>query len=99
MTIDLTKKASEELKKFLESKDALGGSFRIYISGMGWGGPTFGIALDEPKDGDEVVEVEDFKFLLDEDMVGNFSNFKVDYSNSWLRRGFQVSAGGGGSNC
>lgn len=35
MTIDLTKKASEELKKFLESKDALGGSFRIYISGMG----------------------------------------------------------------
>jgi len=35
MTIDLTKKASEELKKFLESKNALSESFRIYIAGMG----------------------------------------------------------------
>jgi len=55
--------------------------------------------LDEQKYGDEVIKVDEFTFLLDEDMRLNFSDFNIDYSNNWLRRGFQVRAGGGGSSC
>ena len=93
MSIEITQLAQEELRKVLESKNNFNRSLRIYIAGMGWGGPSFGIALDEQKDGDEVVKIDDFTFLLDKDMMNNFSDFNIDYSNNWLRRGFQVRAG------
>lgn len=97
MNIKLTELAQEELRKQLQSKDNR--SLRLYVAGMGWGGPTFGIALDEQKDGDEVIKVDDFTFLLDEDMRANFDDFNIDYSNNWLRRGFNIRAGRGGSSC
>ncbi len=99
MNIEITQLAQEELRKVLESKNNLDRPLRLYIAGMGWGGPTFGIALDEQKEGDEVIKSDGFTFLLDEDMKNNFSDFSIDYSNNWLRRGFQVSAGRGGSSC
>mgnify|MGYP001944886059 CR=1 FL=1 len=99
MSIEITQLAQEELRKVLESKNNLDRPLRLYIAGMGWGGPTFGIALDEQKEGDEVIKVDEFTFVLDEDMKNNFSDFNIDYSNNWLRRGFQVSAGRGGSSC
>ena len=99
MSIEITELAQEELKKVLESKNNSNKPLRLYIAGMGWGGPTFGIALDEQKDGDEVIKVDEFTFLLDEDMKNNFNDFSIDYSNNWLRRGFQVRAGRGGSSC
>ena len=99
MNIEITQLAQEELRKVLESKNNLDRPLRLYIAGMGWGGPTFGIALDEQKEGDEVIKVDEFTFVLDEDMKNNFSDFNIDYSNNWLRRGFQVSAGRGGSSC
>lgn len=99
MSIELTQIAQEELRKVVESKNNLNRSLRIYIAGMGWGGPSFGIALDEQKEGDKVVKIDDFTFLLDEDMTNNFNDFNIDYSNNWLRKGFQVSAGRGGSSC
>lgn len=99
MDIKLTQLAEEELTKYLESKNEQDKALRIYIAGIGWGGPNFGIALDEQKDGDEVVKVDDFTFLLDEGIVNNFSDFTIDYSNNWLRRGFQVISGRESSHC
>lgn len=99
MSIEITQEASKELRKFLEKKHDINKYLRIYVAGFGWGGPSFGIALDEQKDEDEVIKVDDFTFLLDADMVNNFSDFTIDYSNSWLRKGFQVNAGRGGPSC
>ena len=89
MVIDLTNRASEELKKILESKktDKL---LRIYIAGYGWGGPTFGIALDEHKEGDTEIKVDDFVFLTDDVLQENFQKFTIDYNDGWLRKGFTV---------
>lgn len=99
MNIKLTDIAQEELKKVVDSRKNTNKDLRIYIQGMGWGGPSFGIALDEPKDEDQVIEIDNLKFLLDRDMVNNFSEFIIDYSNNWLRRGFYVTADRGGSQC
>ena len=98
MKINLTEKAQEELKKVLKSKD--NGKFvRIYIAGFGWGGPSFGLALDELKEGDSKVEAGEFTFILEEHLVEAFKGFIIDYTNNWLRRGFFVTADREGSNC
>ncbi|GFN36551.1 hypothetical protein TXYLGN1_23380 [Tepidimicrobium xylanilyticum] len=36
------------------------------------------------------VEVDDYTFLIEEDLAENFGSFTIDYSNNWLRRGFTV---------
>lgn len=89
MTIDLTQKASEELVKVMESKNS-NKPLRIYIAAYGWGGPTFGLALDEHKEGDSETKVGDFTFLIEKGLTEDFSKFTIDYSDNWLRRGFTV---------
>ncbi len=61
MKIELTETAQEELKKVLESRKD-NKPLRIYIAGYGWGGPSFGLALDEPKEGDASVNIGEYTF-------------------------------------
>ena len=99
MNINVTNKANEELEKYLKSKDLKDHPFRIYISGFGWGGPSFGIALDEQKDGDKVQKIDQLTFLVEEDLTEAYGSFTVDYSDSWFNKGFNVIPDTGGSTC
>ena len=38
-----------------------------------------------------MVEVDDFKFVVEKDILNEYSNFNIDYSNNWLRKGFYVT--------
>ena len=87
----------EELKKVVKEKSNK--SLRIYIAAFGWGGPSFGLALDEQKEGDAKTEAGDFTFLLEEELVDNFDAFTIDYSDNWLKKGFSVVPDKGGSTC
>ena len=89
MVIDVTDKAKEKLSALLLEKET-DKSLRIYIAGYGWGGPTFGIALDEHKEGDTEIKVDDFVFLTDDVLQENFQKFTIDYNDGWLRKGFTV---------
>lgn len=42
---------------------------RIKISSYGWGGPSFGIALDEQREDDVVYELKGVKFAASEDIA------------------------------
>lgn len=57
-----------------------------------------GLVLDEQKESDKVFEEVGIKFIVGEDL-DQFEGFDVDYSNSFLRKGFTVSIMGftGGS--
>ena len=98
MKIDVTDVARNELKKLIEEKKTEQ-SLRIYIASYGWGGPTFGMSLDEAKDGDEIIKDNDFEFVLEEDLTSNYGKFTVDYSDNWLRRGFNVIPDRVGAGC
>lgn len=89
MKIDLTEKANEELEKLMKSKDEKK-PLRIHVASYGWAGPSFGLALDEQKEGDSVTEVDGYTFVVEEDLLDVFSGFTIDYSDSWLKRGFNV---------
>ena len=90
MKIDITNTAKEELVKVLANKKNENKLLRIYIAGYGWGGPSFGLALDELKDDDIQVVEGEFKFVLEDLLTENFGSFTVDFSDNWLRRGFSV---------
>lgn len=89
MKVNITDIAKEQLKKTLSSRKD-NKPLRIYIASYGWGGPSFGLALDELKDGDATYKVDDFTFIMEDYLAEEFNSFTIDYSNNWVRRGFSV---------
>lgn len=99
MKISVTDKASEMIKKSIKDKEIKDTNVRIYISGMGWGGPTFGIALDEQKANDFAQIYEDINYIVEKDLIEQFGSFEIDFVKGFLSKGFQVRPKVGGSNC
>jgi len=56
------------------------------------------LALDEPKDTDNVYDVEGFRYVIDKDFMERVKPVKIDY----MTMGFKVSSSidfGSGSGC
>lgn len=93
MLINVSEKAKDKLKEILSEEDT-DKSLRLYIAGYGWAGPSFGMALDEPKDQDLKIEAGGFKFLVEEDLGHLYNNLSVDYNDRWLKKGFIIGPEG-----
>lgn len=72
---------------------------RIYVSGVGWGGPVFGIALDDAKENDYVENKEAFNVSIEKDLIETFKGFTIDFIESWAGKRFYVTPAIGGSTC
>ena len=98
MVIDLTSEAVVKLEELLATKE--GEKFlKIFVASYGWGGPSFGLALEEPKEDEEVIKSGDFNFVMEKDLADSYGKFTVDYSDNWMRRGFSIIPDRGGSTC
>ena len=58
MKITLPESAVNTLKDILQDNQDRPQTIRVYFAGIGWGGPSFGIALDEQKGSDVAYEIE-----------------------------------------
>lgn len=59
----ITNRATTEIKKIFTENNA--SSLRIYIAGMGWGGPRLGMVLEEPQKNDVVKDINGIKMAFD----------------------------------
>lgn len=66
MKVNASKEVLETLKNSLKSEGK--NAVRFEMTGFGWGGPTFGIVLDEQKEKDSVYETDGVKFAAEEDI-------------------------------
>lgn len=93
--------AKEQLDQHFDGKDKE--PIRIYMA-SGCGGPRLGLALDNQKDGDQVLDVDGYTFLVEsalfeegKPMTVNFDpqmGFAIESSIK-----FPESKGGGCSSC
>jgi len=90
MNINITKKALVEIKKVFTEKNTTSKKIRIFLAGIGWGGPTFNLALDEQKENDEIYSEDYVDFIADKNLIEQYRGFKIDYSNFFLQRGFSI---------
>ena len=81
MEIRMTDAAAGYLENEIKSKKPESG-IRIFVAGIGWAGPSFGLALDEQKDTDNVYEVKGFKILFDKEESDYTKGFEIDYRKS-----------------
>ena len=90
MEINVTENASRQLENLYHRNSKSNKKFRIMVSGIGWRGPRFGIALDEQNDNDITQSVDNLYFIIDKRLANEFQAFNIDYSNFFLNRGFHI---------
>jgi len=65
---------------------------RIFFKGYGWGGPRWGLTLDElKKDYDIIQESNGIKIVYDNNIASELGSLIIDYSDKWYNRGFYIS--------
>ncbi len=90
MLINITDTAAEQLTNMLKEQGESTKKIRIMITGVGWAGPRFGIALDEQKEDDRSFTKDDFEFILDQRLANYSDSLTIDYRDSFLSKGFKI---------
>ena len=90
--ISITSKAAEEFKAFSKKEGKNGSGLRVFIAGMGCGGPQYGMAFEEKaKDGDIIVETEGVKIYVDKGFESFFDGATIDYQETDFGAGFLIT--------
>lgn len=87
MKVTLDKNAILTLKNILKDKDLENTKVRIYFAGIGWGGPSFGLALDEQKSDDKTCTVEGINFIMSEYDYNQYGDIAIYHTGF----GFKIS--------
>ena len=96
MKIKVTDRATEEILSSVGERTT---DVRILVKGYGWGGPVFGIALDEQTENDYAMKIGDQNFVVENELIDVYQGFEIDFQDNWFSKGFTVRATYGGSSC
>ena len=58
----------------------------------GGGGPSFGMAFDKPRNGDQVVQVDGFSIVVDDLSAEMLNGAKIDFVQDLNASGFKITA-------
>lgn len=89
MEVKVTSNAALALKEKLNPNNINQG-VRVKITGIGWGGPRFGLVLDEPSKSDNIYESNGIKVMFDRETSKYTNGFTIDYKKSFFGNRFVV---------
>jgi HesB-like selenoprotein len=104
MKVTLPETAVNTLKDILKDNQDRPNNIRVYFAGIGCGGPSFGIALDEQKDDDLEYDIDGLHFIMSSDDFDKYGDIVIEDTGY----GFRVApenlpddggCGGGCSGC
>ncbi|MGI5829052.1 MAG: HesB/IscA family protein [Bradymonadia bacterium] len=92
--LNITPSAIEELRKLHAQASNGDGNkcIRLYLAGVGHDGLDWGMALDAIEEGDSSCECEDFRVVIEEELLNLLGGVKVDYVNEDDESGFKIDA-------
>lgn len=75
----ITDEARDFIKQVLVQNSKNG--IRLYFSGYGWGGPSIGLALDEPELEDKLLFINEIQVALDRDLEEYTVDLVLDFDH------------------
>ena len=84
--VEVTEEAAKQISEYFKGKEVT--PIRIFLNAGGWGGPSLAMALDEPKDSDNVFDVNGFQFIMEKEFYEKAQPVKVDF----LGYGFKIDS-------
>ena len=104
--VEITEIAARKLKEVMAKQKRENSFLRLFIAGYGWGGPSFGMALDESKKpNDDVYEAHGVTIVVDKRFAKYLEGAVINYIESEYGSGFQIKTpnqpdcGSGCSSC
>lgn len=89
--VQVTERAAKELKKILKAENKEDYGIKLYISGIGCSGPSYGMALAEsPEEDERVIEVNGVKFFISEQIEAYLEGYQIDFIESEYGSGFTI---------
>lgn len=104
--VTITELAAQKVKEVLAEQNKENSLLRLYLVGVGCGGPNFGMALDDAKTEDDILEEEHgISILIDKKLSNYLEGATIDYIESANGGGFEIrtpkaaNGGGCGGDC
>ncbi|SVD99592.1 uncharacterized protein METZ01_LOCUS452446 [marine metagenome] len=89
LTISISPEAAEHVTRFAESSGKPGSNLRVAVKGGGCSGMTYILDIvDEPKDGDKVIEDSGLKLYVDKKSYVFLAGTVLEYSGGLNGKGF-----------
>lgn len=90
--INLSDRAAAELKGLMEEQSKAESALRVWVSGGGCSGLSYGMALDdaEPEEGDVVLSDKGIKIYVDSLSLRYMTGAVVEYVDDTLGGGFKI---------
>ena len=88
--ISLTERAARRINEIMGGEPS-GSMLRISVNGGGCSGFQYALALDERRDDDHVFEVSGIRLLVDPASMQYVDGSTVDFTESFMGSGFEVS--------
>ncbi|HBZ54897.1 MAG TPA: hypothetical protein DEO88_05790 [Syntrophobacteraceae bacterium] len=96
--LTVSESALEQIAAYFKGKDV--SPIRIFLNHGGCSGPSLGLALDDPKETDETIKVNDFTFTVDKALLQQVQPVNIDFRQYGFKIDCSVDFGGGcGSSC
>ena len=99
--VRITELAAQKVKEVLKAQNKENALLRLYLVGTGCSGPSFGMALEETKTEDDIIDEEyGVSVLIDIKLSIHLEGAVIDYVESNNGGGFEIrtakTANGGG---
>ncbi len=89
--ITLTSSAAEHLHKVMTDKGLESHALRVFVSGGGCSGLSYGMTFAEgPEMGDQIFEMDSVKVVVDPGSIQYLSGAEIDYVDSLMGGGFRI---------
>lgn len=91
LMISLTDSAVKQLQVLVTEKEEFSKGLRIFVESGGCAGMQYGMALDDVKEGDQIVERDGVRVMIDPESAGYLDGATIDYSDGLAGSGFRIN--------
>lgn len=97
--VTVTQPAKAQLDAYFSENEKA--PIRIFLASGSCAGPRLSLALDEPKDTDDVFDTEGYSFVVDKDLLTQAKPLTVDFACSGFTvdSSLELGSGGCGGGC
>lgn len=88
--ITVTDSAIRQLQTIVAEKGEPGKGLRILVEHGGCAGMQYGMGLDDPKTGDEIVERDGVRVMIDPESLRFLKGSTIDYCDDLTGTGFRI---------
>ena len=90
--MNITSNAKPIINEILD--DNKGKFLRIYMAGVGWGGPRLGMALDEHQQTDKKYNLNGIEIIISQQDQKIINGFTIDYIDNYNGKGLVINSSG-----